>query len=66
LKSTVAFFSLFLLLDLAFLFLACAYQNSDGEAPHRGLLRAGGAFGVLCSFVAWYNALAGLLDTSNR
>jgi uncharacterized protein len=66
LKSTVAFFLLFLLLDLAFLFLACAYQNSDGEDPHRGLLRAGGAFGVLCSFVAWYNALAGLLDTSNR
>ena len=68
LKSTVAFFTLFALLDLAFLFLACAYQNSgpgDNE-PHVGLLRAGGAFGVLAAFAAWYNALAGLMDSSNR
>lgn len=67
LKSTVAFFTLFALLDLAFLFLACAYQNANGSnEPHTGLLRAGGAFGILAAFAAWYNALAGLLDTSNR
>ena len=66
LKSTVAFFSLFALLDLTFVFLACAYQNSHNNAPQTGLLRAGGAFGVLVAFAAWYNAMAGMLDTSNK
>lgn len=66
LKSTLAFFSLFLTLDLAFLFLACAYmyENAAGE-PNTGLVRAGGAFGILAAFLAWYNALAGIADTSN-
>lgn len=66
LKSTVAFFTLFFTLDMAFLFLACAYmyENSAGE-PNTGLLRAGGAFGIIAAFTAWYNALAGIADTSN-
>ena len=67
-KTNVAYFSLFLMLDLTFLFLACAYQNSDSQntKPNTGLLRAGGAFGALTAFISWYNAMAGLLDSSNR
>ena len=67
LKSTVAFFSLFFTLDLAFLFLALAYLYDTPEGkPHHGLTIAGGVFGMLAAFLAWYNALAGLADSSNR
>jgi len=65
LKSTVAFFMLFFTLDLAFLFLGVSYLNPQNGAPHVGCTRAGGAFGILAAFLAWYNALAGLADTSN-
>jgi GPR1/FUN34/yaaH family len=34
--------------------------------PHHGLTVAGGVFGILAAFLAWYNALAGIADTSNR
>lgn len=55
LRSTVAFFLLFFTLDLAFLFLGLAYLLHGGSgAAHTGLLRAGGAFGILAAFVAWY------------
>lgn len=66
LRSTVAFFILFFTLDMAFLFLGLAYLYHDtaGHA-HTGLLRAGGAFGILAAFAAWYNALAGIADPSN-
>lgn len=51
---------------MTFLLLACAYmyENAAGD-PNTGLTRAGGAFGVLAAFLAWYNALAGIADTSN-
>ncbi|ETI28979.1 hypothetical protein G647_01431 [Cladophialophora carrionii CBS 160.54] len=65
LKSTVAFFLLFFTLDLAFLMLACSYLVLESGEPHVGLHRAGGAFGILAAFLAWYNALAGIADTSN-
>jgi len=65
LKSTVAFFMLFFTLDLAFLMLGIAYLENSSGAPNTGCLRAGGAFGIIAAFVAWYNALAGLADTSN-
>ncbi|KIW30342.1 uncharacterized protein PV07_06092 [Cladophialophora immunda] len=65
LKSTVAFFLLFFTLDLAFLMLGCSYLVLENGAPHTGLTRAGGAFGILAAFLAWYNALAGIADTSN-
>ncbi|KAI9732988.1 MAG: hypothetical protein M1834_003531 [Cirrosporium novae-zelandiae] len=65
LRSTVAFFFLFFTLDLAFLMLGIAYlQRSDG-APNTKLLKAGGVFGLLSAFTAWYNALAGIADDSN-
>jgi hypothetical protein len=55
LRSTVAFFLLFFTLDLAFLFLGLAYLYHGGTgSPHTGLLRAGGAFGILAAFTAWY------------
>jgi uncharacterized protein len=63
----VAFFSLFFTLDLAFLFLAISFLQDDAKGkPHHGLTIAGGLFGLLAAFLAWYNALAGIADTSNR
>ncbi|KAI0457341.1 gpr fun34 family protein [Xylaria acuta] len=67
LRSTVMFFSLFLTLDLAFLFLAVSeFAKSNGSATAAvGLQKAGGVFGLLAAFLAWYNAFAGIADTSN-
>ncbi|GAW21216.1 hypothetical protein EKO27_g2695 [Xylaria grammica] len=67
LRSTVMFFSLFLTLDLAFLFLAVSeFAGSNGNATASvGLQKAGGVFGLLAAFLAWYNAFAGIADTSN-
>jgi len=56
---------LFSLLDLAFLLLAIAYLLGDGHKnPNTACLRAGGAFGILSAFAAWYIAAAGLLESS--
>ncbi|ERF75920.1 hypothetical protein EPUS_01286 [Endocarpon pusillum Z07020] len=66
LKSTVAFSALFFTLDLAFLCLAISFMQMDAEGNvHPQLTIAGGVFGLLAAFLAWYNALAGLADTSN-
>ncbi|KAJ6187192.1 hypothetical protein N7519_002100 [Penicillium mononematosum] len=66
LKSTVAFFLLFFTLDLTFLLLGIAYlqRGPDGH-PNANIQKAGGLFGFLAAFAAWYNALAGIADTSN-
>lgn len=40
------------------------YENAEG-LPNVGCTRAGGVFGILAAFLAWYNALAGIADTSN-
>lgn len=65
LKSTVAFFILFFTLDMAFLLLGIGYlQAVDGE-PQGGCIKAGGVFGLLSAFAAWYNALAGIADSTN-
>jgi uncharacterized protein len=66
LKSTVAFFLLFLTLDLAFLMLGISYLHLVDGAQDPTLMHAGGGFGLLAAFLAWYNALAGIADTSNR
>jgi succinate-acetate transporter protein len=67
LRSTLAFFLLFFFLDLAFLMLMC--EQFAGDMGHMnakvGLQKAGGFFGFMAAFAAWYNALAGLLDNSN-
>jgi len=65
LRSTVAFFSLFLTLDIAFLLLAIGYLQASPTKPASGCIKAGGLFGLLAAFLAWYNALAGIADNSN-
>ncbi|KAJ5103262.1 hypothetical protein N7532_003791 [Penicillium argentinense] len=66
LRSTVAFFLLFFFLDLTFLLLGVAYLYHDAAGlPNVKLQKAGGLFGLLSAFAAWYNALAGIADTSN-
>lgn len=66
LRSTVAFFLLFFFLDLAFLllFLAHLYPSAEGQI-NTPLNKAGGYFGLFAAFMAWYNALAGIADSSN-
>ena len=65
LRSSVAFFLLFFFLDLAFLMLSCQYFAADNGAMATsvGLQKAGGFFGFLAAFLAWYNALAGIQDS---
>ena len=69
LKSTVAFSSLFLLVWLAFLCLGIGYLDHTTVAgltsPNGSLIKAGGVFGILAAFVAWWNMLAGIIDKSN-
>ncbi|XDG08690.1 hypothetical protein ABKA04_008305 [Annulohypoxylon sp. FPYF3050] len=67
LRSTVMFFMLFFTLDLAFLMLACSeYALANGAATASLKLgQAGGGFGLLAAFLAWYNAFAGIADSSN-
>ncbi|KAI0396477.1 hypothetical protein F5Y17DRAFT_419240 [Xylariaceae sp. FL0594] len=67
LRSTYMFFLLFFTLDLAFLFLATSeFAKSNGNAgASKNLQIAGGVFGLLAAFLAWYNAFAGIADTSN-
>ncbi|KAF3386797.1 Acetate permease A [Penicillium rolfsii] len=65
LRSTVAFFLLFFFLDLTFLLLGIAYLVRTDGAPTTSITKAGGFFGFMAAFAAWYNALAGLADNSN-
>lgn len=66
LRSTVAFASLFIILDLAFLFLALAEQYAVTHAVASGHFQtAGGTFGILAAFLAWYNMFAGMADETN-
>src|SRR5262245_58946486 len=65
LRSTVMFFLLFFTLDIAFLMLACSeYATANGAAESAlKLTQAGGGFGILAAFFAWYNAFAGIADS---
>lgn len=65
LKSTVAFFSLFLFLDITFLLLTIAeFQAANGES-FIGVKKAAGVFGLLIAVVGWWNAIAGITDKTN-
>ena len=67
LRSTVAFFLLFFFLDMAFLLLGIGYLHRNSmDMPNPPVLKAGGFFALLAAFAAWYNALAGIADDSNR
>lgn len=59
-KSTVAFFSMFFLLEITFILLTVA-----SFTRHVGCQRAGGVFGVITGFLAWYNAYAGIATKEN-
>jgi succinate-acetate transporter protein len=65
LRSTVAFFSLFLTLDIAFLCLSIGHFTADSKGKlNTAAIKAGGYFGIFAAFLAWYNALAGIADSS--
>lgn len=51
---------------MAFLLLGIGYlvRNASGQ-PNPPIIKAGGFFGLLAAFLAWYNALAGIADSSN-
>lgn len=68
LRSTLAFSSLFMMVWIAFICLGTAYLDAKNTAdghPHVGLTRAGGVFGIIAAFIAWYNMLAGIMEPSN-
>jgi succinate-acetate transporter protein len=53
---------------IAFIFLGAAYLDAPNTAdghPNVGLTRAGGVFGMIAAFIAWYNMLAGIMEPSN-
>ncbi|KMU84015.1 FUN34 [Coccidioides immitis H538.4] len=57
---------LFLTLDLAFLMLAVAhFQETSPGKVNTPLTKAGGFFGLLAAFLAWYNAVAGIATEEN-
>lgn len=60
LRSTVAFFSLFLFLDLTFLFLAVGNLANNTACG-----KIGGYLGLITAFVSWYNAFAGIATKDN-
>ena len=52
---------------MAFMLLGIAYLHRDAmNMPNPPILKAGGFFAILAAFLAWYNALAGIADDSNR
>lgn len=47
--------------------LGIGYLHRNGaDLPNPPIIKAGGFFGLLTAFLAWYNALAGMMDDSNR
>lgn len=69
LRSTVAFNSLFLFVWLTFLMLGTGYIDNTTTAgvtsPNGSLIKAGGVFGIIAGFIAWWNMMAGIADKSN-
>ncbi|EDO16192.1 hypothetical protein Kpol_1014p10 [Vanderwaltozyma polyspora DSM 70294] len=59
-KSTVLFFGLFFMLFMTFLLLCIASFSG-----RHSVQVAGGVFGVITAFIAWYNAYAGLATRQN-
>ncbi|KAK9473327.1 GPR1/FUN34/yaaH family-domain-containing protein [Dipodascopsis tothii] len=61
LRSTVAFFLLFFFLDVTFLLLGIG----KFYPTNIHITQAGGYFGLLTAFTAWYNAFAGMATKNN-
>lgn len=57
LRSSIGLIALFFMLDLTFLLLMVGNLNG-----HAGIVKGGGACGLITAAIAWYVALAGLLD----
>jgi len=66
LKTNLATFLIFFLLDITFLILSIAqfHQTPEGE-PSPDLVRLGGAFALATAFSCWYSGMVGLMDESN-
>lgn len=60
LKSTVGYFLLFFFLSITFLLLAIAEFRASVSVK-----KAGGYFGIITSFLAWYCAYSGLANSQN-
>jgi len=65
LRSTVMFFLLFFWLELALLMLGIGHLTHKNGVANVPCIKAGGLFGLLAAFWAWYNAWAGIADSSN-
>ena len=69
LRSTIIFSLLLMTVWLAFLCLATGYLYHTGTgldaAPHLPLIRAGGWFGIMAGFLAWWVMIAGILTKDN-
>jgi len=68
LKSTVIFSTLFFTVWMSFLCLAIGYldaQTNGTGMPNVTLVKAGGGFGMVAGFLAWYFMLAGIAEPSN-
>ncbi|CAG8899747.1 unnamed protein product [Penicillium egyptiacum] len=66
LRSSLAMFSLFFFLDMNYLLLGISHiQCSSHGETLIAVQKAGGVFGLLAAFSAWYNAFAGICDSSN-
>ncbi|EPQ64360.1 Bgt-4312 [Blumeria graminis f. sp. tritici] len=62
-RTTLAFLALFLNIDIVFLLLTIAHflSHPDGSLPH-AWIASSGYFGLAAAFLAWYNALAAIVD----
>lgn len=62
----MAFCTIFVALTFAFLALGIAYlDRTTADELNITALRAGGGLGIISAFAAWYNAWAGIADSSN-
>lgn len=66
LKSSLAMFLLFFFLDLNYLLLGITHFHcGSSSSVMASIQRAGGVCGLLAAMTAWYNAFAGIFDSSN-
>ncbi|RPA92552.1 putative meiotically up-regulated gene 86 protein [Choiromyces venosus 120613-1] len=65
LKSTLASFAMFLLLDLTYLLLAISHFKAVNGAANIPIQKAAGVVGIVTSILGWWNALAGIAERSN-
>lgn len=67
LKATLAFNALLLSVWVTYLCLGISYVDAqnNGGAPNVPFTRAGGAFGIVAAFLAWYNMYAGIATPTN-